>query len=252
MAANMGHSHTAPYPDSWTILTKGAERSLRVSGLARRVGSLPGHLQAEPCGSRKSFNPARFFLFFAYLRHPPPRHCLDHRARTEAGTHTGWHKPVPTPTQAVRPQDHCESAQVWVGARKRAALTAPKLNQGCLTQSTAPPKPPEGPTSGTCHRIAGLAEGGGAADMAVCSGCADTGQKSPTDTGGRGTRTQTPPAPEQYGHGRWNSCVFIAQRHSTVDPLEVAAGADVRCCGALARKVVFLFTYLSYGNKLRC
>ena len=160
---------------------------------------------------------------------------------------------MPTPTQAVRPQDHCESAQVWVGARKRAALTAPKLNQGCLTQSTAPPKPPEGPTGGTCHRIAGLAEGGGAADMAVCSGCADTGQKSPTDTGGRaGHAHPNPPAPEQYGHGRWNSCVFIAQRHSTVDPLEVAAGADVRCRGALARKVVFLFTYLSYGNKLRC
>ena len=197
-------------------------------------------------------NKAPFFLLFASPWHAPPRHCLDHRARTEASTHTGWHEPAPTPTQAVRPQDHCESAQVWVGARKRAALTAPKLNQGCLTQSTAPPKPPEGPTGGTCHRIAGLAEGGGAADMAVCSGCADTGQKSPTDTGGRGTRTQTPLAPEQHGHGRWNSCVFITQRRNPVHPFEVAAGADVRCHGALARKVVFLFTYLSYGNKLRC
>ena len=87
--------------------------------------------------------------------------------------------------------------------------------------------------------------------MAVCGGCVDTGQKSPTDTGGRGMRTQTPPAPEQYGHGRWNSCVFIAQRHNAVDPLEVAAGADVQCCSALAQKVIFRITYLSYEHKLR-
>ena len=249
-AASMGHAHAAPYPGSWTIPKKGAERPLRVSGLASRVGSLPGHLQAEPCGSRKSVNPARFFLFFAYLWHPPPCHCLDPRARTEAGTHTGWHEPAPTSALVFRLQDHCDSAQVWVGARKRSALAAPKLNKGCLTQSTAPPKPPEGLTSGTCHRIAGLAGGGGPADMAVCHTHADSGRKSPTNTGGRGTRTQKPPRPEQYDHWRWNSCIFILQRQITVDPLEAAAGADMRRCGTLARKVVFRITYLSYEDKL--
>ena len=195
-------------------------------------------------------NKAPFFLLFASPWHAPPRHCLDHRARTEASTHTGWREPVPTPAQALRPQDHCGSAQVWVGARKRAALTAPKLNQGCLTQSTAPPKPPEGLTSGTCHRIAGLAGDGGPADMAVCHTHADSGRKSPTNTGGRGTRTQKSPRPEQYDHWRWNSCVFIIQRQNPVDPLEVAAGADVRRRGASARKVVFRITYLSYEDKL--
>ena len=185
-AANMGHAHAAPYPGSWAIPKKGAERPLRVSGLASRVGSLPGHLQAEPCGSRKSVNPARFFLFFASLWHPPPCHCLDPRARPAAGTHAGWHEPAPTSALVFRLQDHCDSAQVWVGARKQSALAAPKLNKGCLTQSTAPPKPPEGLTSGTCHRIAGLAGGRGPADMAVCHTHADSGRKSPTNTGGWG------------------------------------------------------------------
>ena len=122
--------------------------------------------------------------------------------------------------------------------------------KGCLTQSTAPPKPPEGLTSGTCHRIAGLAGDGGPADMAVCHTHADSGRKSPTNTGGRGTRTQKSPRPEQYDHWRWNSCVFIIQRQNPVDPLEVAAGADVRRRGALALKVVFRITYLSYEDKL--
>ena len=35
-AVNMGHAHAAPYPGSWTILKKAAERPFRVSGLARQ------------------------------------------------------------------------------------------------------------------------------------------------------------------------------------------------------------------------
>ena len=43
-AANMGHTYAAPYPGSWAILKKAAERPFRVFGLASRVGSLPGHV----------------------------------------------------------------------------------------------------------------------------------------------------------------------------------------------------------------
>ena len=52
-AANMGHAHAVPYPESWIILKKAAERPLRGFGLASRVGSLPGHLRAKPCGPRE-------------------------------------------------------------------------------------------------------------------------------------------------------------------------------------------------------
>ena len=87
--------------------------------------------------------------------------------------------------------------------------------------------------------------------MAVCGGCVDTGQKSPTDTGGRGTRTPNPPAPEQYAHGRWTRAMGLYQIVNDSEQNVHRIVVHMRRCGASAQKVVFLFTYLSYDNKLR-
>ena len=208
------------------------------SGSPAGPGSRSGYLRAERCALQHSPEMTSYLAFRRSPMGPAQNCCRGLRARTETSTYPGRCVCAPTPAPILRPQDHCKSAQVWVGARKWAALTAPKLNQGCLTQSTAPPKPPEGPTSGTCHRIAGLARGGGPADMAVCGGCVDTGQKSPTDTGGRGTRTPNPPAPEQYAHGRWNArngFISNCQRLGAKRASHRSTHAAVWCVGTESR-----------------
>ena len=139
-----------------------------------------------------------------------------------------------------------------VHAKSQLFDPAPNVGEGRPTQSTAPPKPPEGVTSGTRHRIAGLAgDGGPAADMAACHGHADSGRQSPTGAGDRGTRTPKPPGPERHNHWRHNPYIISFPIANAEDELEAAAaGVDVRRRGALAREVVCLITYLSYEQKL--
>ena len=158
-----------------------------------------------------------------------------------------------TSALVFRPQDHCKPAQVWVGAPNQQLLLHQKGMHTQPTQSKRTLGTPRGRHGRYARQGSWVGERRWlVGHMAVCSGCTDTG-KNPRITPAAGAcAPKEPPAPEWHGYGRWNSCVFITQRRNPVHPFEVAAGADVRCHGALARKVVFLFTYLSYGNKLRC
>ena len=201
---------------------------------------------------RKALTCPPFFLFFAYPWHAPPCHCLHPRARTEAGTHTGWHARMVTSALVFRPQDHCKTAQVWVGAPNQQLLLHQKGTHTQPTQSKRTLGTPrgrhgryarQGSWVGERRRLVG--------HMAVCGGCTDTGKNPRITLAAGACAPKEPPVPNGMAMGNRAHAIPLFQMHHGSECNMQNVVVHTRCCGALARKVVFRITYLSYEHKLR-
>ena len=196
-------------------------------------------------------NKAPFFLLFASPWHAPPRHCLDHRARTEASTHTGWHARMVTSALVFRPQDHCKTAQVWVGAPNQQLLLHQKGMHTQPTQSKRTLGTPRGRHGRYARQGSWVGERRRpVGHMAVCGGCTDTG-KNPRITPAAGAcAPKEPPVPNGMAMGNRAHAIPLFQMHHGSECNMQNVVVHTRCRGTSARKVIFLITYLLYEDKL--
>ena len=147
------------------------------SGSPAGSGSHPGCLQAKPCALQHSPEMTSYWAFRPSPMGLAQNCCRGLRARTETSTYPGWCVCVPTPTPILRPQDHCEPAQVWVGAPNWQLLLHQKGTHTQPTQSTRTPGTPRGRHGRYARQGSWVGEpGGGLAHMAVCGGCTGTGE----------------------------------------------------------------------------
>ena len=188
-AAGVGHAHAAPYPDSWTILREAVQRPPRVFRLAGRVRN-------PPCALQNSPGMTSYWAFRPSPMGPMQNCCWGLRARTETSTYPGWCMCVPTPAPILRPQDHCKSAQVWVGAPNRQLLLHQKGTHTQPTQSTRTPGTPRGRHGRYARQGSWVGEpGAGVWPIWLCVVGARNRRKSPTNTGGRSMRALKTPGP---------------------------------------------------------
>ena len=147
------------------------------SGSPAGSGTHPGYLRAKPCALQRSPEMTPYWAFRPSPMGKAQNCCRGLRARTETSTYPGRCVCVPTPAPILRPQDHCEPAQVWVGAPNWQLLLHQKGTHTQPTQSTRTPGTPRGRHGRYTRQGSWVGEpGGGLAHMAVCGGCADTGE----------------------------------------------------------------------------
>ena len=99
-------------------------------------GTHPGYLRDKPCALQNSPGMTSYWAFRPSPMGPMQNCCRGLRARTETSTYPGRCVCAPTPAPILRPQDHCESAQVWVGAPNWQLLLHQKGTHTQPTQST--------------------------------------------------------------------------------------------------------------------
>ena len=134
-------------------------------------------LKGKPCALQGSPGVTSYWAFRPSPMGPMQNCCRGLRARTETSTYPGWCVCVPTPAPILRPQDHCESAQVWVGAPNWQLLLHQKGTHTQPTQSKRTLGTPRGRHGRYARQGSWVGEpGGGLAHMAVCGGCTDTGE----------------------------------------------------------------------------
>ena len=111
--------------------------------------------------------------------------------------HTGWHARMVTSALVFRPQDHCKTAQVWVGAPNQQLLLHQKGTHTQPTQSKRTLGTPRGRHGRYARQGSWVGEpgGGGVGPYGCVWWVRRYWRKSPTNTGGRSMRALKTPGP---------------------------------------------------------